>query len=121
MPPDDPDAAYLWDMWDAARMVGEFTRGKTFEAYRADAQLIAAVERKVEIIGEAARNVSRQFQQAHPEIPWRAIVAQRHVLAHEYGEIRSDRMWRVVTVHIPRLMGIIEPLLPPPPDSADEN
>ena len=121
MPPDDRDAACLWDMLDAARLVVEFTRGKTLEAYRGDAQLIAAVERKVEIIGEAARNVSRSFQQAHPEIPWQAIVAQRHVLAHEYGEILADRMWRVVTVHVPDLIGIIGPLLPPVPGDADEN
>jgi uncharacterized protein with HEPN domain len=57
---------------------------------------------------------------AHPDIPWRPIQAQRHVLAHEYGEIKHDRVWRVATVHIPNLIGQLEPLVPNPPQSGSE-
>ena len=76
-----------------------------------------SVERQIEIIGEAARRVSMEFQQAQPDIPWRPIQAQRHVLAHEYGEIKHDRIWRVVTVHIPDLIEQLEPLIPNPPQT----
>jgi len=78
--------------------------------------LQAAVERKIEIIGEAARNVSAAFQTQHEEIPWRGIIAQRNVLAHEYGEILIDRIWRVATEHVPDLIARLERLVPPPPD-----
>ena len=89
----------------------------TCELYAADRRTRRAVEREVEIIGEAARQVSDSFQEAHPEIPWRKIVAQRHKLAHEYGEIQDEILWRVATVHIPELTALLEPLLPPlPPD-----
>jgi uncharacterized protein with HEPN domain len=115
MPPDKNDAAYLWDMMDAARAILEFTAGSRYSDYLADRKTRVAVEREVEIVGEAARNVSRGFQNAHPEIPWRKIVAQRHVLAHEYGEIRQDIMWVVVTVHIPELIRALEPLVSFPP------
>jgi uncharacterized protein with HEPN domain len=74
-----------------------------------------AVERAIEIIGEAARNLTPAFRDAHPEIPWRPIIAQRHVLAHDYGDIKQDRIWRVVTVHVPDLISQLEPLVPPPP------
>ncbi len=49
----------------------------------------------------------------HPEIPWQQIIGQRNVLAHEYGEIRHERIWLVVRHHIPELIRSLEPLLPP--------
>jgi uncharacterized protein with HEPN domain len=78
-----------------------------------------AVERAVLVIGEAARKVSREFQEAHPEVPWRPIVAQRHILVHEYGEIDHAKIWRVATVHVPELVRVIEPLVPRPPEDSD--
>jgi uncharacterized protein with HEPN domain len=71
-----------------------------------------AVERLVEIIGEAAQRISEPLRQAHPEIPWRSIIAQRHVLAHEYGEIKQDRMWRLVADDLPKLLEALAPLAP---------
>ena len=56
-----------------------------------------AVERNLEIIGEAARCVSQAFRESHYEIPWKAIIALRNVLAHEYGEIRYERLWLLCT------------------------
>jgi uncharacterized protein with HEPN domain len=107
------DAAWLLDMLAAARAVQSFVAGKTSQDYEADLLLRSAVERQVEIIGEAARGLSDSFKQAHPEIPWRPIMAQRHRLAHEYGEIDDALIWSVATVHIPRLIVQIEPLAPP--------
>jgi uncharacterized protein with HEPN domain len=113
------DNAYLWDMLTAARAVEAFVRGRTADDYLADLMLRSAVERQIEIIGEAARHVSATLQSAHAEIPWRPIQAQRHVLAHEYGEIKHERIWRVAAVHIPELICQLEPLVPsPPPDEA---
>ncbi len=77
--------------------------------------LRAAVERTVQTIGEAASKVSRPFREAHPELPWSAIIAQRHILVHEYGVIHHDKIWRVAVVHIPALVTLLEPLIPPPP------
>lgn len=106
-------------MLDAARAVQSFVAGKTLEDYAADRMLRGAVERHIEIIGEAARHVSRETQAAHPEIQWRPIMAQRHVLAHDYGEIQHDLIWRVATVHVPNLIGLLEPLVPETPESME--
>jgi len=113
------DAGFLWDMLDAARAVREFVAGCSFDDYAADRKLRGAVERHIEIIGEAAGKVSRAFREAHPEIPWKRIIAQRHVLAHEYGEIEDPLLWRVATRHIPDLITALEPLVPPTPKDAD--
>lgn len=107
------DQSYLWDMLEAARNVSEFVSGKHFEGYSADKILRSAVERQIEIIGEAARHLSKEFRTAHSEIPWSAIIAQRHILAHDYGDIRHDRIWRVATVHIPELVRSLELLVVP--------
>ncbi len=103
-------------MLTAAHAIETFVKNRTPADYLADLMLRSAVERQVEIIGEAARHISAAFQAAHPEVPWRPMQAQRHVLAHDYGEIRHERIWYVATIHIPALIRQLEPLLPPPPE-----
>jgi uncharacterized protein with HEPN domain len=108
------DAAELLDMLTAARAITSFVAGKTYAQYEQDLLLRSAVERQIEIVGEAARGVSDAFKSAHPQLPWRSIMAQRHRLAHEYGEIDDHLIWTVATVHIPALIIQLEPLVPSP-------
>ena len=102
-------------MLEAARLVGEFIEDMAIEQFPQDRKTQAAVERSVEIIGEAAKLVSASFKQAHPEISWSQMVGMRNVLAHEYGAIIQSRMWTLATEHIPVLIGKLEPLMPPLP------
>jgi uncharacterized protein with HEPN domain len=102
-------------MLQAARGVTELITGLDYDQYLADRRTQLAVERQIEIVGEAARNVSEEFCDRHHEIPWVKIIAQRHVLAHEYGDIQQERIWRVATTHIPELISQLEPLVPDPP------
>ncbi len=114
MLPEKGDDANLWDMFQAAEAVVRFIQGRTFEDYLSDLFFRSAVERQIEIIGEAGRRVSDQFQSQHQEIPWQKIVAQRHVLAHEYDDIQHDLIWKVATVHIPVLISLLRPFVKPP-------
>lgn len=115
MLPADRDSAFLWDMLTAARTTVRFVSDRTLRDYESDDMLRSAVERQIEIIGEAARKVSIRYRDLHPLIPWTGIMAQRHVLAHDYGEIKHDKIWKVATVHVPELICLLEPLIPPPP------
>ncbi|MCX5673529.1 MAG: DUF86 domain-containing protein [Planctomycetota bacterium] len=115
MQPDAPDAALLWDMLDAAKAVREFTANRSLDDYLRDRMLRGAVERHVEIVGEAASKISKAFRDAHAGIPWQKIIAQRHVLVHEYGEIEHAFIWQVATVHIPALISLLQPLAPRDP------
>ena len=115
MPPDDADRAFLWDMLEAGRSIQALVRGMTFEQFQADRRTYRAVERELEIVGEAARNISAPFRAAHPEGRWASIIGQRNVLAHEYGRIRYDLLWHTVTEALPALISRLEHLLPPPP------
>lgn len=111
MRPEPADRSLLLDMLHHARGVVRSVTGVSLQGYRADEDLRLLIERRIEIIGEAARGVSRSFQSAHPAIPWQKIVAQRHVLAHEYGEVEAELIWRVATVHLPELARQLESLL----------
>jgi len=111
MQPDQRDAAYLWDMLDGARTVEQLSSGQDFAQYSKDRRTQLAVERSLEIIGEAAGRVSALFRNAHPEIPWRQIIGQRNVLIHEYGEIKQERVWKVVRENIPQLIKQLKPFV----------
>lgn len=110
MSPEDRDHAYLWDMLDSARTIKGFISGLTFTEFENDRRLQLAVERLLEIIGEAARRVSPEFQNAHAEIPWKKIIAQRNVLAHEYGEIKLERIWMLISENIGELISQLKAL-----------
>ena len=72
-----------------------------------------AVERDLEIIGEAARRVSIEFWAEHLDVPWARIIAQRNVIVHEYDELKLERMWVIATERTRELISLLEPLLLP--------
>ena len=113
MPLEDRDAAYLWDMLQAAKEAVEIMAEHDLTAFLEDRVLQRATERIVEIIGETALRVSPVGQQTTPEIPWREIVGQRNILAHEYGQIDHELLYKTVVEDVPGLIDQLEKVLPP--------
>jgi uncharacterized protein with HEPN domain len=97
----------------ATRKVQQFTQGVTWNQFQDDEMLQNAVMRLIQIVGEAARKVSPEFKQAHPEIPWQGIIGMRNRLVHDYFRIESSRVWEVIEKDLPALIPLIEPLIPP--------
>lgn len=112
MRPDPKDSAQIWDMIHAAREAAGFVSGMTLERFMESPLAQRAVERDVEIIGEAASRISPEFRAAHPDIPWRPIIAQRNVLAHDYGRVDPARIWRLVREDLPELVRQLEAVAP---------
>ena len=90
MPLEVRQAALLHDMLESARRATQYMTGRSRSDLDSDFMLADAVERRLEIIGEAARGLPEDFKSKYPEIPWRAIMATRHVLAHDYDEVNHD-------------------------------
>ena len=111
MKPEERDAAYVWDMLKAARLARELLEGVSRAAYLRDRMRQLALERALELLGEAARRVSAAFQSEHAEIDWRRIIGQRNVLAHEYGAIDQERLYRTGIENLPRLIAVLERIL----------
>ncbi|HEX2837225.1 MAG TPA: formyltransferase family protein [Phycisphaerales bacterium] len=99
-------------MLQYAHTAQRLVHGVTFEQFCDDERTRLAIERAIEVIGEASRGVSREFKHAHPEVIWHAIEAQRHILAHEYGAIIPGKIYSVATVHVPDLIQRLTPLVP---------
>jgi uncharacterized protein with HEPN domain len=110
---EDRNAAYLWDMVQAARDASAVTAGLTEEQLRRDRVRMLALERSMELIGEAARRVGSSFREKHLHIPWREIVGLRNILAHEYGRVDHARLYATAIKELPGLIEALEKLLPP--------
>lgn len=108
---DERDAALLWDMQEACREMLQFVAGVGHEEFVENRMLCLAVERCLEIVGEAAGDVSPEFCKAHPEILWRKVAGMRHVLAHDYGAIDYGIVYQTVTKEVPRLLKTLVALL----------
>ena len=121
MPLDPRDPAYLSDMLAAAEAVARFIANRTFNDLLTNEMLQASVERKIEIIGEAARRVSPEGQADHPEIEWRKIIATRHIFAHDYDEIDYEVVWRIATIHAPTLVVQLRSVLAARPPALPES
>jgi uncharacterized protein with HEPN domain len=112
MPFDDRDSSYLWDMRKYAREITEIMTGVVHARFIENKTIRYAVERLLLIVGEAANHVSNEFQEQHPEIEWAQIIGLRNVLAHEYGEVKMDKIYLAATKRIPELLEKLAPLLP---------
>ena len=100
---DNRDAAYVWDMLQAGEEIEDMLGEYDLAAFLDNRMLVRAIERSLEIIGEAARRVSDGFRVAHAEIPWRQVIGQRNILAHEYGQIDHELLFRTASEDIPVL------------------
>ncbi|MDO8588076.1 MAG: DUF86 domain-containing protein [Armatimonadota bacterium] len=107
------DDAWLLDILLAARRALDFTKNTDEQEFFQNELMQNAVMRQLEIMGEAARKISAETTNAHPDIPWRSLVGMRNRLIHEYFRIRLDRVWETVCDDIPELIKLIEPLVPP--------
>lgn len=111
------DLVYVGHMLDMARKAVEKTAGTSRAVYDNDENLRLALTHLVQVIGEAARRVSREFTAEHPEISWAEIIGMRHKVVHDYLGVDEDIVWQVVTDDLPKLAAALEPLVPPATDS----
>ena len=105
------DIVRLRHMLDAAREAQGFAATRSRSDLDHDRQLLLALVKAVEIIGEAATRVSTETRLECPEIPWQDIVAMRHRLTHGYYDIDLDIVWSTVTDDLPPLAAELERVL----------
>jgi uncharacterized protein with HEPN domain len=111
MPKDD--AVYVGHMLDVARKVATKVQGVSRTEFDQSENLRLALAHLIQIIGEAARRVSPEFRQTHPEIPWSAIIGMRHKVVHDYLDVDEDIVWDVVTADLPGVVAALERIVPP--------
>lgn len=78
------------------------------DAFLADSEKQDAVLRRFEIIGEAASRLSAESQALFPGIPFRAMRGMKNIIAHDYGEVDLELVWKTVEVDLPGLIEALE-------------
>jgi uncharacterized protein with HEPN domain len=106
MPGDD--TIRLRHMLDAAREAVEFAYNGNRADLNSDRKLVLALVKDIEIIGEAAYQISPATRNRLPDIPWDDIIGMRHRLVHAYFDINLDILWKTVQEDLPPLIEKLE-------------
>lgn len=106
------DLTYLRHILDAIEKIERYVAEADYEVFSSNDMMIDAVVRELEIIGEAARNLSDAFVSAHPDIPWHRVKAMRNVLIHEYFGVNLKIVWDTCHSNVPRLKTFVQNSLP---------
>jgi uncharacterized protein with HEPN domain len=112
------DNAYLEDIFHAAKAIRQFTTGVTLAQFKANEEKYEAVNRKFQIIGEAARRLSPAARNAFPEIPWNLITAMRNIIVHDYDDVDLAIVWETAQNSLSPLIARLEEYFTanPPPE-----
>lgn len=102
---------YLEDVLDCINDIESFVKNKTKGHFLKNVMMQDAIVRKIEIIGEATKNIPASFKEKHRSIPWKKIAGMRDVLVHAYFEVRLDLVWEAVKEDIPKLKKQIQKIL----------
>lgn len=105
------DQQLLLDMREATSRVLKYTAGFDERLFLEQEQTIDSVVRNIQIIGEAASRISKEFKEAHPEIEWPGIIGMRHRLVHDYFEIEERLIWRVIETKLPEFYEQLKKIL----------
>ena len=108
--------AYLIDISQSMRVVVSHMGDATFEAFIVDIAKMDAVNRRLEIIGEATKRLTPSFRDQHVDIPWQKMAGMRDRLIHGYDKLELDKVYDVVTMVIPPLIPKIEAIIQTLPD-----
>ncbi len=109
--PHDPQK-YLADMLNSSSFLRQFTAGRTVEDFRSDRGFRAAVERELQIIGEAVLQLNRIAPGCAARISqYREIISFRHVLVHGYDVVHPETVWDVIENKLSVLESEAESLL----------
>jgi len=97
------ESVFLKHIISAIDEIEKFTANVALKDFLENREKQSAVVRQLEIIGEAVKNLSEEFQNKHPEIPWRDIASMRDNLIHEYFGVDLEVVWQTVKEDLPKL------------------
>jgi uncharacterized protein with HEPN domain len=105
------DAVYLHHILDAIHRIEQYLTGISYDHFLQDVLLQDGVVRQMEIIGEAARNVSSALRNDHPELPWSKMIGIRNILIHAYFRVDIFIVWDTAQSDLPCLKQQVEQIL----------
>ncbi|MFC1794838.1 DUF86 domain-containing protein [Planctomycetota bacterium] len=105
------DRTYLTHILEAIDSIEEYLQGVTFDQFSSTKMIIDAVVRELEIVGEAANNLSEEFRERHSNILWRRMKDMRNFLIHEYFGVNTKVVWDTCNNDLPSLKQFVNAIL----------
>lgn len=105
------NTVFLRHILDCIVKVEKYLQGFDFEKFQQDEKTTDAVVRNVEIIGEAANNLTRDFRSKSVQIEWRKIIATRNRIIHGYATVDLEIIWNITQNDLGNLKTEIEKIL----------
>jgi uncharacterized protein with HEPN domain len=102
---------YLNDILVAMEKIENFVEGMTYDVFINNEPMIWAVERGIEIIGEATKRIPNSIRNKYPEIPWKDMAGMRDKLSHDYDEVDLELVWKVIKQEIPSLKVMLSDMI----------
>jgi uncharacterized protein with HEPN domain len=101
------DRLYIHHVLDCIRRINQYCQSGE-EDFRESELVQDAVLRNLQTLAESTQRISDPLQSLHPEVDWRAIAGFGNVLVHDYLGINVDRVWEIVSRHLPLLRSQME-------------
>lgn len=101
------DRLYIHHVLDCLRRINEYSQNGE-DVFRASELIQDAVLRNLQTLAESTQRISDRLKALHPEVDWRAIAGFRNVLVHDYLGVNLERIWEIVSVHLPVLWSQME-------------
>jgi uncharacterized protein with HEPN domain len=95
---------FISDIVENVELILHSTEKVSKEKFNASRDLIDATVRRLEIIGEAVKNIPGPFREKYPRIPWRDIAGFRDAIVHGYFKVDLNIVWRVIKEDLPELI-----------------
>lgn len=94
---------FLKHIMECIELIEKYTKNLSRREFLENTKTQDAVIRRIEVIGEASKNIPKSFKNKYPGIPWKKIAGMRDILTHEYFGVDLHLTWNVTQKDIPKL------------------
>ncbi len=99
---------FIQDILENINLIEDSIKGLSIKQFESNRLIIDATLRRLEIIGEAVKNIPNSFRENYPNIPWKNIAGFRDKLTHAYFGVILERIWNVIEKDLPSFKKEIE-------------
>ncbi|MBV6441174.1 MAG: hypothetical protein EPGJADBJ_02853 [Saprospiraceae bacterium] len=102
---------FVQDIFECIEYLEQYTHGVSFADFELNIEKQDAIMRRIEIIGEATKNLPMKLRDNYPQIPWKQMAGLRDIVTHVYFGLRLQVVWNVATVEMPALKPEIQKII----------